>query len=139
MKIYLDDERATPPGFTRCWTVGEVIYLLKTRSVTHVSLDNDLGIPGKENEGYQVVRYLEDLCDERNPDGDITFPIPTLRAHSGNAAAVQDMNKGIEKLHRWKDERFPGTYDMSGFPGQYHVKSESEDVFSDLSLADLNK
>jgi len=130
MKIFLDDERATPIGFTRCWTVFEVINLLKQRNVTHLSLDNDLGIPGKENEGYQVIRYLEELCDERNPDCDLTFPIPNLRVHSANASAIKDMTAGIKKLHAWKAERFPGTLDLSGFPElKFNVKSECEDIF----------
>ena len=104
MKVYLDDCRATPPGFTRTWTVEQTIKLLESKSVTHLSLDNDLGIPGKENEGYQVVRWLENLCDPRNPSHDKDFPIPEIVVHSGNASAREDMNKGIAKLNQWKNK-----------------------------------
>ena len=43
MKIYLDDERATPEGWVRCYWAEEVIFFLKNCAVDEVSLDHDLG------------------------------------------------------------------------------------------------
>lgn len=103
MKVYLDDERQTPEGWIRTYTVSETIALLETREIVELSLDNDLGIPGVENEGLSVIRWLEEKCDPRNPDFDPTFPIPHITAHTGNASARKDMLVGINKLLRWKN------------------------------------
>lgn len=43
MKIYLDDVRNTPEGWHRCYKIEEVQELLKTGTVTDMSLDHDLG------------------------------------------------------------------------------------------------
>lgn len=54
MKVFLDDERATPPGWTRaCWP-DEVIELLSTGTATELSLDHDLG-DDERGTGYDVV------------------------------------------------------------------------------------
>lgn len=105
MKVFLDDVRDTPEGWVRTYTVQETIDLLKTKKVTHLSLDNDLGIPGSENEGFQVIRYLEDLCDPRNDEADLSFPIPECKVHSSNSDRIKDMTMGIAKLHAWKEDQ----------------------------------
>lgn len=43
MKVYLDDERAAPDGWTRVYWPEEAIELLKTGAVHEISLDHDLG------------------------------------------------------------------------------------------------
>jgi len=43
MKVYLDDERSTPEGWTRVYWPAEAIELLRTGEVEEISLDNDLG------------------------------------------------------------------------------------------------
>ena len=43
IKVYLDDERATPAGWTRVRWPDEAIALLKTGRVSDISLDHDLG------------------------------------------------------------------------------------------------
>ncbi len=43
MKVYLDDERTTPEGWYRVYWPDEAIELLKTGTVTNISLDHDLG------------------------------------------------------------------------------------------------
>ena len=43
MRVFLDDERATPPGWVRTYWPDEVITLLKTGDVVELSLDHDLG------------------------------------------------------------------------------------------------
>lgn len=64
LKIFLDDIK-TPgmvygPGADEEWktarTVEEVIRLLETEVVSHLSLDNDLG-EGR-TEGFRVVRWM---------------------------------------------------------------------------------
>lgn len=41
MKVYLDDERATPEGWTRVYWPNEAIRLLDTGTVEEISLDQD--------------------------------------------------------------------------------------------------
>lgn len=43
MKVYLDDERETPYGWTRVYWPEEAIDLLRTGMVEVISLDHDLG------------------------------------------------------------------------------------------------
>lgn len=65
IKVYLDDERDTPDGFHRTYTVQETIDFLKTYKVSHLSIDNDLGIllpnglPDPKEEGFNVINWLE--------------------------------------------------------------------------------
>ena len=91
MKIYLDDIRKEPDGWTRTYTVEETIDALITGKVTHLSLDNDLGEGLLE--GYKVLDYLEELV-HYNPE----FPIPDITIHSSNGVRVKYMQTIIEKL-----------------------------------------
>lgn len=43
MKVWLDDLRTEPPGWTRARTMGEAQDLLLTHIVEEMSLDHDLG------------------------------------------------------------------------------------------------
>lgn len=90
-KIFLDDERETPVGWRRAYSVEEVIEHLQTGRVTNLSLDNDLG-EGLQ-EGYKVLDYLEEIC-YNNP----SFPIPEITIHSANASRVQYMRKVTERI-----------------------------------------
>jgi hypothetical protein len=56
MKVYLDDERVAPEGWYQVRWPEEVIELLESGEVTHLSLDHDLG-DDKHGTGY----------DERTP------------------------------------------------------------------------
>jgi hypothetical protein len=58
MKVFLDDERATPEGWTRVKTPEEAIELLKTDRVTHLSLDHDLGL-SEDRTGYTVLVWID--------------------------------------------------------------------------------
>jgi hypothetical protein len=59
MKVYLDDERATPDGWTRVYWPSEAIELLKSGQVTEISLDHDLG-DDERCTGYDVVLWIEE-------------------------------------------------------------------------------
>lgn len=54
MKIYLDDVRTTPEGWTRCYKVEEVQELMRNNVVTHMSLDHDLGASYLCHDCYDV-------------------------------------------------------------------------------------
>ena len=57
MRIYLDDERSTPEGWTRAFWPDEVINLLQAGGVEEVSLDHDLG-DDRRGTGYDVVLWI---------------------------------------------------------------------------------
>lgn len=101
MKIYMDDERETPLGFIRTYTVEETIEFLETRAVTHLSLDNDLG-EGLQ-EGYKVLDWLEEIVHD-----DITFPIPEVTIHSANASRVQYMQQALRTIERIRQQQVGG-------------------------------
>lgn len=93
MKIYLDDERATPQGWRRCYWPEEVIALLKTEQVTEISLDHDLG-DDNHGTGYDVVLWIEEAVALRG------FRPPRLQVHSANASAREKMLAGIQTITR---------------------------------------
>lgn len=75
MKIYLDDIRATPETWTRCYKVEEVQELLKNNVVTNMSLDHDLGGSYLCPECYDLAGETPDCpencgcsCGHNKPD-----------------------------------------------------------------------
>lgn len=93
MKVYLDDERPTPPGWTGCRWPDEVIALLRTGQVTHLSLDHDLGDDARGT-GYDVLVWLEEAvaCDGFDP--------PVLILHTANSAARARMQQAVDSIAR---------------------------------------
>ena len=95
MKIYLDDERQTPNGFVRTYTVEETIELIKQNNgnVETVSLDNDLGIGLQE--GRKVLEWIEEQAYHNQ-----LLPIPNIIIHTGNNVAMDNMMKS--RYNAWK-------------------------------------
>lgn len=100
MKVYLDDERATPDGWTRTFNPKDTIDLLKSGNVTDLSLDHDLGDDLNIGTGYDVLLWLEEQVF-LNPE----FPIPKIIVHSANSSAVIKMNLAITSITRIKQEK----------------------------------
>lgn len=98
IRIYLDDERETPRGWVRAYTVAEAQKLLLTRTASHLSCDNDLG--EGEPEGYTLLDWLEQLVHD-----DTTFPIPIIMVHSANAARAPAMRQVAAKLEALRQQR----------------------------------
>jgi hypothetical protein len=101
MKIYLDDERPCPAGWTPARWPDEVIALLQTGGVTHVSLDHDLGDKEsaeaegrKERTGYDVILWIEEQVALHG------FSPPELAVHSANVGRRGEMEAGIEAIGR---------------------------------------
>lgn len=80
MKVFLDDERTTPEGWTRVYWPSEAIQLLESGQVQEISLDHDLGDDARGT-GYDVVLWIEEAVALRG------FVPPVMRVHSANAAA----------------------------------------------------
>ncbi|MGH8079724.1 MAG: cyclic-phosphate processing receiver domain-containing protein [Lysobacter sp.] len=93
MRVYLDDERDTPPGWERVYWPDEAIALLQTGAVLELSLDHDLGDDARGT-GYDVVVWIERAVIERG------FEPPRIAVHSANPAARLRMQAGIEAIAR---------------------------------------
>ncbi|WP_431688461.1 cyclic-phosphate processing receiver domain-containing protein [Hahella sp. NBU794] len=91
-KVYLDDERPTPSGWTRVYWPDEAIALLETGAVVEISLDHDLG-DDERGTGYDVVLWIEEAVATRG------FKPPLIRVHSANSSARKKMELGIENIH----------------------------------------
>jgi hypothetical protein len=100
MKVYLDDERPTPEGWTRTFWPDETIALLQTDLVTQLSLDHDLG-DDQRGTGYDVVLWIEEAVATS------AFAPPHISVHSANSSARAKMQAGIAniaKLAALRDE-----------------------------------
>ena len=98
MRVFLDDERATPIGWTRTYWPDEVIELLKTGGVEEVSLDHDLG-NDERGTGYDVVLWIEEAVALHG------FVAPRLHVHSANSSAREKMEAGIRSVERLARDR----------------------------------
>lgn len=108
MKVYLDDERKEPEGWTRTRTAAETIELLKTGRVTHLSLDHDLAFEHYAGQydsrtGYAVVLWLEQQVVE-----DESFVLPEVTLHTMNPVGHAHMKAGLQKIKQLIKERQHG-------------------------------
>lgn len=99
MKVYLDDRRPTPHGWVGCRWPDEVIALLQTREVTHLSLDHDLGDDDRGT-GYHVVLWLEEQVALHGFD-----PPVSVEVHSDNGPGRDRMLAGLRSMWRFHARR----------------------------------
>lgn len=92
MKVFLDDERTAPDGWVQVRWPDEVIKLLETCTVTHLSLDHDLG-DDLRGTGYDVLLWIEREVVSRKFE-----PPQTITIHSANPAARVRMLAAIESI-----------------------------------------
>ncbi|MDB5388570.1 MAG: hypothetical protein JWM11_4216 [Planctomycetaceae bacterium] len=93
MKVYLDDERPTPPGWIGVRWPNEAIELLASGEVTEISLDHDLG-DDERGTGYSVILWLEEAVAMRD------FIPPVITIHTANVSARQKMLQGVQSILR---------------------------------------
>jgi hypothetical protein len=101
MRVFLDDERVPPDGWTLVRWPDEAIRLLERGDVEEISLDHDLG-DDERGTGYDVVLWIEQAVAMRG------FAPPIVRVHSANSSARLKMEAGIEaiaRLVRARDDR----------------------------------
>lgn len=98
MKVFLDDERETPPGWVRAHWPAEVIALLETGLVEEVSLDHDLG-DDERGTGYDVILWVEEAVVLRG------FAPPKISVHSANSSAAERMMAGVAAIENLVRER----------------------------------
>jgi hypothetical protein len=94
MKVYLDDERIAPEGWVQARWPDEVISLLQTGAVTHLSLDHDLG-DDERGDGYDVLQWIEEQVVNSN-----FVPPANIGVHSANPAGKKRMLAAIESIER---------------------------------------
>jgi hypothetical protein len=98
MKVYLDDERSTPEGWTRVYWPDEAVALLAAGEVAEISLDHDLG-DDERGTGYDVILWIEEAVALRG------FSPPIIFVHSANSSAREKMEAGIAAIRRLVIER----------------------------------
>lgn len=93
MKLFVDDVRACPNGWTLARTVTEAIRYLHTQDIKEVSLDHDIAcrlVTGQEhtsNETYEpVARYIF-MLNAYALDEDIKIRIHTSNFEMGRVMA----------------------------------------------------
>lgn len=97
MKLWLDDVRKPPEGWTWAKTADEAIELLKGGEVTDISLDHDLAEPpSSQKTGHDVASWIADHV----------MKIPPLKwaVHSGNqygAANIRAVMTQADQCREW--------------------------------------
>ena len=84
MKIWLDDVRPAPDGWTHVLTAEEVISILETTEVDEISLDNDLGYSNMT--GSELIEWME-----RELSLNLRMPPKTIHVHTGCPRAERHM------------------------------------------------
>lgn len=91
MKIYLDDERKTPSGWTRVYWPDEVIEFLKKGNVDVISLDHDLGDDSRGT-GYDVLLWIEEKVSNTK------YIPPEIIIHTANISARRKMEAAVIQI-----------------------------------------
>jgi len=102
MKIWLDDIREAPPGWTRTYTVSQTIQLLRTGQVSELSLDYDLPETDPGHTGDEVLEWLKIRLAQGK------LPAPVIHVHSINPYGSGKMAYLIgrmERHHGWQPMR----------------------------------
>jgi hypothetical protein len=60
VKLWLDDTRPAPNGWSWAKTASEAISLLKMEKIEEISLDYDLGSASLYGTGYDVALFIEE-------------------------------------------------------------------------------
>lgn len=94
IRLWLDDVRPAPEGWTWVKTVSEAQYYLSQGNVDEVSFDHDLGDVGILT-GYDLVKWMgnNDIWSRQKP-----------RVHSMNPVGRRSMEGYINRYFPEKDE-----------------------------------
>lgn len=107
MKLWVDDARPAPPGWTAALNYNDAVALLAGSHVVEISLDYDLNLQAvsttpagiaiatsndNAQTGYDVARWIEAAV----ADGRI--PAPVMHCHSSNPIGQQLITAVIERM-----------------------------------------
>jgi len=101
MRVWLDDVREAPSGWTRVKTSADAIALLTAGGVEEISLDHDLGDELTCGTGYDVVCWIEEAAATRG------LVPPRMLIHSANVVGRLRMARGIEAIERRAQRQTP--------------------------------
>ena len=93
MKVYLDDVRKPPKGWTLVLWPDELIKLLKKGNVDEISLDHDLG-DDKRGTGYDVLTWIEKEVVLKG------FKPPKINIHTANISARKKMENAVKSINK---------------------------------------
>jgi hypothetical protein len=95
VRVWLDDLRPAPSGWTHVTAPADAIELLRRGEVIELSLHHDLGLFTEEREdtGYDVLAWLE----RQVADGRL-HPPGTITVHSANPVARRRMSQAIKSI-----------------------------------------
>jgi len=91
MKLYVDDRRAAPSGWTLVRSANEAIARLSQGDVEQLSLDYDLGDPNRGT-GVDILVWLKAALTR----GELS--LPKLYAHSGSTLGRHRLQDRIAEL-----------------------------------------
>jgi hypothetical protein len=94
VRVWLDDVRPAPEGWTRATTAHEAIALLEAGGIVEISLDHDLGDEATCGTGYDVACWVEERVATEG------FEPPAIRIHSANVVGRERMQRAIEVIER---------------------------------------
>src|SRR6476469_9767278 len=98
IRLWLDDVRPAPDGWTWVKTASQARALFATGDVVEASLDHDLG--ENVDTGYDVLAWVEKAMAH----GAWYGPLPELHVHSANPVGRARMYSAIESINRLYDE-----------------------------------
>ena len=99
MRVWLDDIRNAPGGWTRTYTVAQTLELLRTGQVCEISLDYDLPETDPGHTGDEVLVWLRNALIRRR------IAAPVIHVHSINpygAGKMAYMIGRMERRHGWQ-------------------------------------
>lgn len=91
MKVFMDDQRDAPEGWTLARDTDEVVRLLKTGEVTELSLDYHMGV-GDAN-GMDVLGYIEHWVYAGEMEN-----LPTMKPHTSDGIHAVRMKQRINRI-----------------------------------------
>jgi len=95
LKIYLDDSRPCPQGWTLVMSAELAIDMFKQGAVDTISLDHDLGLNKKT--GYDVVKWIEKEVATKG------FVPPKMVVHTQNPVGRDNILAAIKNIQRLQE------------------------------------
>ncbi len=112
MRLYLDDLREPPQGFTLVRDIAAAKLALESGEVTDASLDHDLGSCAECMGGKSIEEWMDDHHNQAMPNCEHIgtgynlvcwmeetghWPTDTIRVHSSNPVGRMRMLQAIQK------------------------------------------
>jgi hypothetical protein len=135
MKLYLDDLRPCPEGFTIARTVEEAIDIYKKHALSEeskiISLDHDLGgLDGTyKRTGYDFCKWLVEEYYNHSEDGWL-FP-DIIYLHTSNPVGRNNMFQLLE--------RYAPSYTFISRAPMPHYESDGSVYKEDIGIAKLEE